>query len=41
MIEFNRISNGEVDVNTYCNETDNINDVVEVNAGQGYFISFE
>ena len=41
MIEFNRISNGEVDVNTYGNETDNINDVVEVNAGQGYFISFE
>jgi len=41
MIEFNRISNGEVDVNTQGNETDNINDVVEINAGQAYFISFE
>jgi len=41
MIEFNRISGAEVDVNTYGNETDNINNVVEINAGQGYFISFE
>lgn len=40
-IEFNRISNGEVDVNTVGNESDNINDVEEINAGQAYFVSFE
>ncbi len=41
VIEFNRIDNGTVDVNTHGNETDNINDVVEINAGQAYFVSFE
>ncbi len=41
VIEFNRISNFEVDVNTHGNESDNINDVVEINQGQAYFVSFE
>jgi len=41
VIEFNRTSNTEVDVNTFGNESDNINDVMEINAGQAYFVSFE
>lgn len=41
VIEFNRISNGEVDVNTFGTSVNGINDVSEINAGQAYFVSFE